>query len=167
MRTSTTEPKPARPTSLNLTNPKMKKHLMKPKEEGPLPVESDQEEEGEWYEDISDSSEEEGTTEEEVTAPPPLKKAKKETRWDIAPNADRQSQKNSEQTESASTEALRAKIFPILYAVFQKSRGRRQKHKIRNRSLRSLTKSCLYHNSETQLQRTLEDADSLLNKYCD
>ncbi|ALE15308.1 p22K [bottlenose dolphin adenovirus 2] len=87
MRTSTTEPKPARPTSLNLTNPKMKKHLMKPKEEGPLPVESDQEEEGEWYEDISDSSEEEGTTEEEVTAPPPLKKAKKETRWDIAPNA--------------------------------------------------------------------------------
>ncbi|AQQ73638.1 33K [Harbour porpoise adenovirus 1] len=157
----TTE-KPVRPTTLNLTNPKMKKPVEEP-EESQTPIESDQ---GEWFDEISGSSEDEGTTEEDRTTPP-LKKQKKETRWDIAPvSADTQKSKKSETCEAPATEALRSQIFPILYAVFQKSRGRRQKYKIRNRSLRSLTKSCLYHNSEAQLQRTLEDADALLNKYC-
>ncbi|AIE89133.1 L4 33K 14.6 kDa protein [Human adenovirus 55] len=32
--------------------------------------------------------------------------------------------------------------------------------------MRSLTRSCLYHKSEDQLQRTLEDAEALFNKYC-
>ncbi|AQQ73639.1 22K [Harbour porpoise adenovirus 1] len=75
----TTE-KPVRPTTLNLTNPKMKKPVEEP-EESQTPIESDQ---GEWFDEISGSSEDEGTTEEDRTTPP-LKKQKKETRWDIAP----------------------------------------------------------------------------------
>ncbi|WPC86532.1 33 kDa protein [Human adenovirus 34] len=68
--------------------------------------------------------------------------------------------------EPAQTRELRNRIFPTLYAIFQQSRGQEQELKIKNRSLRSLTRSCLYHKSEDQLQRTLEDAEALFNKYC-
>ncbi|AEK98460.1 33K [Titi monkey adenovirus ECC-2011] len=68
--------------------------------------------------------------------------------------------------EQGSTRALREKIFPTLYAIFQQGRGHSLDLKIKNRSLRSLTRSCLYHKSEDQLQRTLEDAEALFNKYC-
>lgn len=61
---------------------------------------------------------------------------------------------------------LRNKIFPTLYAIFQQSRGSPSALKIKNRSLRSLLKSCLYHKAEDQLRRTLEDAEALLQKYC-
>lgn len=64
------------------------------------------------------------------------------------------------------TRQLRNKIFPTLYAIFQRSRGTPETLKIRNRSLRSLFKSCLYHKTEAQLQRTSEDAEALLQKYC-
>ncbi|AMB43095.1 33K [Bat mastadenovirus WIV10] len=68
--------------------------------------------------------------------------------------------------EPATTKALREKIFPTLYAVFQQSRGQERDLKVKNRSLRSLTRSCLYHKSEAQLQRTLEDSEALFSKYC-
>ncbi|AAW33265.1 33 kDa protein [Human adenovirus B3] len=68
--------------------------------------------------------------------------------------------------EPAQTRELRNRIFPTLYAIFQQSRGQEQELKVKNRSLRSLTRSCLYHKSEDQLQRTLEDAEALFNKYC-
>lgn len=68
--------------------------------------------------------------------------------------------------EVSSTRALREKIFPTLYAIFQQGRGHSLDLKIKNRSLRSLTRSCLYHKNEDQLQRTLEDAEALFNKYC-
>ncbi|AFQ34472.1 splicing factor [Human mastadenovirus B] len=68
--------------------------------------------------------------------------------------------------EPAQTRELRNRIFPTLYAIFQQSRGQEHELKIKNRSLRSLTRSCLYHKSEDQLQRTLEDAEALFNKYC-
>ncbi|AEM06279.1 33K [Bat adenovirus 2] len=64
------------------------------------------------------------------------------------------------------TRQLRNRIFPTLYAIFQQSRGSPTAFKIKNRSLRSLLKSCLYHRSEDQLLRTQEDAEALLNKYC-
>lgn len=64
------------------------------------------------------------------------------------------------------TRELRNRIFPTLYAIFQQSRGQNQELKIKNRTLRSLTRSCLYHKSEDQLQRTLEDAEALFHKYC-
>ncbi|BBE29317.1 33K [Bat mastadenovirus] len=68
--------------------------------------------------------------------------------------------------DSQNTRHLRNLIFPTLYAIFQQSRGAPTALKIKNRSLRSLLKSCLYHKSEEQLQRTQEDAEALLNKYC-
>lgn len=68
--------------------------------------------------------------------------------------------------DSPETQKLRNQIFPTLYAIFQQTRGSSQTLKIKNRSLRSLLKSCLYHKTESQLQRTLEDADTLLHKYC-
>ncbi|AVQ69331.1 33 kDa protein [Human mastadenovirus E] len=68
--------------------------------------------------------------------------------------------------EPVQTRELRNRIFPTLYAIFQQSRGQEQELKVKNRSLRSLTRSCLYHKSEDQLQRTLEDAEALFNKYC-
>lgn len=64
------------------------------------------------------------------------------------------------------TRELRNRIFPTLYAIFQQSRGQQQELKVKNRSLRSLTRSCLYHKNEDQLQRTLEDAEALFHKYC-
>lgn len=69
-------------------------------------------------------------------------------------------------SEPATTKALREKIFPTLYAVFQQSRGQERDLKVKNRSLRSLTRSCLYHKSEAQLERTLEDSEALFSKYC-
>ncbi|AAT84632.1 33 kDa protein [Simian adenovirus 3] len=68
--------------------------------------------------------------------------------------------------EPPATRELRNRIFPTLYAIFQQSRGQQQELKIKNRTLRSLTRSCLYHKSEEQLQRTLEDAEALFQKYC-
>ncbi|AMQ95240.1 33K [Human adenovirus 40] len=68
--------------------------------------------------------------------------------------------------DSPATQELRKRIFPTLYAIFQQSRGQQLELKVKNRSLRSLTRSCLYHRSEDQLQRTLEDAEALFNKYC-
>ncbi|AIT70987.1 protein 33 kDa [Simian adenovirus DM-2014] len=68
--------------------------------------------------------------------------------------------------DSPSTKELRNRIFPTLYAIFQQSRGQEPELKIKNRSLRSLTRSCLYHKNEEQLQRTLDDAEALFNKYC-
>lgn len=68
--------------------------------------------------------------------------------------------------DSAATRQLRNQIFPTLYAIFQQSRGSAESYKIKNRSLRSLLRSCLYHKTEDQLRRTLEDANSLLQKYC-
>ncbi|APG53808.1 33K [simian adenovirus 55] len=68
--------------------------------------------------------------------------------------------------EPVATRELRNRIFPTLYAIFQQSRGKHQELKIKNRTLRSLTRSCLYHKSEDQLQRTLEDAEALFHKYC-
>lgn len=66
------------------------------------------------------------------------------------------------------TEELRKRIFPTLYAIFQQSRGQHPQRelKIKNRSFRSLTRSCLYHKREDQLQRTLDDAEALFSKYC-
>ncbi|AEL78846.1 33K protein [Human adenovirus 62] len=68
--------------------------------------------------------------------------------------------------EPSTTRELRNRIFPTLYAIFQQSRGQQQELKVKNRSLRSLTRSCLYHKNEDQLQRTLEDAEALFHKYC-
>lgn len=68
--------------------------------------------------------------------------------------------------ETSVTRKLRTEIFPTLYAIFQQSRGQPTSLKIKNRTLRSLIRSCLYHKSEDQLQRTQEDAEALLQKYC-
>lgn len=64
------------------------------------------------------------------------------------------------------TQALRDEIFPTLYATYQQSRAHPASLKIKNRTLRSLTRSCLYHKTEQQLRRTLADAESLFQKYC-
>ncbi|QKF54477.1 33K [Skunk adenovirus HUN/2009] len=68
--------------------------------------------------------------------------------------------------DNQETRSLRNRIFPTLYAIFQQSRGCPTAFKIKNRSLRSLLKSCLYHKNEAQLLRTQDDAEALLNKYC-
>lgn len=69
-------------------------------------------------------------------------------------------------SEPEATRQLRYEIFPTLYAVFQQSRGEERPKKIKNRTLRSLVRSCLYHKSEDQLVRTKKDAEALLQKYC-
>ncbi|UZF96931.1 33K [Bovine adenovirus 10] len=71
-----------------------------------------------------------------------------------------------ERKETRSPQELRNKIFPTLYAIFQQSRGYNKELKIKNRTLRSLTRSCLYHKREEQLQQTLVDAEALFDKYC-
>lgn len=68
--------------------------------------------------------------------------------------------------KTRSPQELRNKIFPTLYAIFQQSRGYNKELKIKNRTLRSLTRSCLYHKREEQLQQTLVDAEALFDKYC-
>lgn len=75
-------------------------------------------------------------------------------------------QKVSSAEDSDSTRELRDSIFSTLYAIFQQSRGQSADLKVKNRSLRSLTRSCLYYTNEDQLRRTQEDAEALFNKYC-
>lgn len=79
---------------------------------------------------------------------------------------DQNIQRPSSAEESDSNRELRDSIFPTLYAIFQQSRGQSADLKVKNRSLRSLTRSCLYYNDEKQLRRTQEDAEALFNKYC-
>lgn len=74
--------------------------------------------------------------------------------------------KKSKAKKPDTTKELRDAIFPTIYAIFQQSRGQDPDLKVKNRSLRSLTRSCLYYNNEDQLRRTLEDAEALFNKYC-
>lgn len=66
--------------------------------------------------------------------------------------------------------SLRENIFPTIYAIFQQARGFHGglsgRLKVRNRTLRSLTRSCLYHRAPEQLLRTRQDAEELLSKYC-
>nr|WGN96504.1 33K protein [Lemur mastadenovirus]WGN96538.1 33K protein [Lemur mastadenovirus] len=90
-------------------------------------------------------------------------------RWDQVrsrPARKRQKASVTHGQDSYSTKELRDRIFPTLYAIFQQSRGSSRELKIKNRSFRSLTRSCLYHKTEAQLQKTLEDAESLFEKYC-
>ncbi|ACJ14521.1 33k [Murine adenovirus 3] len=64
---------------------------------------------------------------------------------------------------------VRDEIFVTIYATFQRARALdldTYSLKIRNRTLRSLTRSCLYHQQESQLQRTKRDAEALLAKHC-
>ncbi|AXI68664.1 33K [Polar bear adenovirus 1] len=86
-------------------------------------------------------------------------------RWDQK-EKQRDPEEKRSTTENLNTQKLREQIFPTLYAIFQQTRGKKTALKIKNRSLRSLTRSCLYHNTEDQLHRTLEDAEALFEKYC-
>lgn len=66
---------------------------------------------------------------------------------------------------------LREHIFPTIYAAFQQCRGGHgglcsDTVKVRNRTLRSLTRSCLYHRKIEQLERTRKDAEELLQRLC-
>lgn len=66
---------------------------------------------------------------------------------------------------------LRESIFPTIYAAFQQCRGGHgglcsDTVKVRNRTLRSLTRSCLYHRKIEQLERTRKDAEELLQRLC-
>ncbi|AWO77113.1 33K [Tree shrew adenovirus 1] len=125
--------------------------------------------------DISTMSEDLSEEEEELPPPlPPKKKAASKSRWDQLAKTPHSSpidsakapRVNAASEESPRTKELRDRIFPTLYAIFQQSRGRTSTLKIKNRTLRSLTRSCLYHKREDQLQRTLEDAEALFSKYC-
>lgn len=68
--------------------------------------------------------------------------------------------------KSDNHERLRNQIFPTLYAIYQQTRGQKKEFKIKNRTLWSLTRSCLYHKQESQLLRTLEDSEALFEKCC-
>ncbi|ALE30369.1 33K [Simian adenovirus 13] len=139
--------------------------------------------EEEWDSLASDEGEAEAETEEASVAKPSLAKRVSNVtttsdqrtvsrRWDstnAAPAGKTLSlpkQNKKQVKEPPSTKELRNRIFPTLYAIFQQSRGQEPELKIKNRSLRSLTRSCLYHKNEEQLQRTLDDAEALFNKYC-
>ncbi|AGK27178.1 33K [Simian mastadenovirus C] len=104
--------------------------------------------------------------------PTPGGSRKASRRWDTtgSPKKSKASSRSatafSAAKDSPAARELRNRIFPTLYAIFQQSRGQQQELKIKNRSLRSLTRSCLYHRREDQLQRTLDDAEALFNKYC-
>ncbi|QDZ17472.1 33K [Ovine adenovirus 8] len=80
--------------------------------------------------------------------------------------SEEEDEEEEDEEEEDEDEKLRELIFPTLYAIFQQTRAQRCHLKVKNRSLRSLTRSCLYHNREDQLQRTLTDAETLLSKYC-
>lgn len=74
-------------------------------------------------------------------------------------------------TDSSSLSQLREQIFPTIYAAFQQCRGGNgglcsNAVKVRNRTLRSLTRSCLYHRKLEQLERTQRDAEELLERLC-
>ncbi|ALE30298.1 33K [Simian adenovirus 8] len=149
------------------------------------------EEEEDWEESLGETEEEaEGTDEEPAEeetpnaaaplrsgagsktprtppAPPKLPPKKASRRWDAKPSAPAASVGKMMAGQRRQRGAYcSTRIFPTLYAIFQQSRGQRHELKIKNRTLRSLTRSCLYHRREDQLQRTLEDAEALFNKYC-
>ncbi|AGT76328.1 splicing factor [Human mastadenovirus D] len=165
------------------------------KKQEPLVEEMEEEwdsqaEEDEWEEETEEEDleevEEEQATEQPVAAPsapaaPPVTDttsaapAKPPRRWDrVKGDAKKKSEVRGvaggglriAANEPLTTRELRNRIFPTLYAIFQQSRGQQQELKVKNRSLRSLTRSCLYHKNEDQLQRTLEDAEALFHKYC-
>ncbi|AGT75477.1 splicing factor [Human mastadenovirus D] len=155
------------------------------KKQEPLVEEMEEEwdsqaEEDEWEEEEEEELEEvqqEQATEQPVAAPsapaaPPVKPPR---RWDqVKGDANKKQVRGVAgrgglriaADEPFTTRELRNRIFPTLYAIFQQSRGQQQELKVKNRSLRSLTRSCLYHKNEDQLQRTLEDAEALFHKYC-
>lgn len=99
-----------------------------------------------------------------AAAPPEA--PKKRPRQHGPKSSDRPLRPAAPEGEPLTTQQLRTRIFPTLYAIFQQSRGKPTALKIKNRTLRSLIRSCLYHKSEDQLQRTQEDAEALLRKYC-
>ncbi|AGT78006.1 splicing factor [Human mastadenovirus D] len=166
------------------------------KKQEPLVEEMEEEwdsqaEEDEWEEETEEEEleevEEEQATEQPVAAPsapaaPPVTDttsaapAKPPRRWDRVKGDAKKKQVRGvaggggglriAANEPSTTRELRNRIFPTLYAIFQQSRGQQQELKVKNRSLRSLTRSCLYHKNEDQLQRTLEDAEALFHKYC-
>ncbi|QFX65720.1 p33K [Mastadenovirus porcusquartum] len=135
----------------------------------------------------SESETELSLEEGELRTPEQTPKAKpvKKRRWDLMPEdaaaikdsflepagkrkAHRQPRPRSPSPRpDPAIKALQNQIFPTLYTVFQQiqAQGGKQ-YTVRNRTFRSLVKSCLYHQSETQLRRTLEDADKLFQKYC-
>ncbi|AGT77962.1 splicing factor [Human mastadenovirus D] len=165
------------------------------KKQEPLVEEMEEEwdsqaEEDEWEEETEEEEleevEEEQATEQPVAAPsapaaPPVTDTtsapvKPPRRWDRVKGDAKKKQVRGvaggggglriAANEPLTTRELRNRIFPTLYAIFQQSRGQQQELKVKNRSLRSLTRSCLYHKNEDQLQRTLEDAEALFHKYC-
>ncbi|ACY04477.1 33K [Human adenovirus 36] len=163
------------------------------KKQEPLVEEMEEEwdsqaEEDEWEEETEEEEleevEEEQATEQPVAAPSaPAAPAVTDTtsapvkpprRWDRVKGDAKKKQVRGvaggglriAANEPSTTRELRNRIFPTLYAIFQQSRGQQQELKVKNRSLRSLTRSCLYHKNEDQLQRTLEDAEALFHKYC-
>ncbi|AGT77435.1 splicing factor [Human mastadenovirus D] len=166
------------------------------KKQEPLVEEMEEEwdsqaEEDEWEEETEEEEleevEEEQATEQPVAAPSApaapavtdttsAAPAKPPRRWDrVKGDAKKKSEVRGvagggglriAANEPLTTRELRNRIFPTLYAIFQQSRGQQQELKVKNRSLRSLTRSCLYHKNEDQLQRTLEDAEALFHKYC-
>ncbi|AIA22361.1 p33k [California sea lion adenovirus 1] len=111
----------------------------------------------------------------------PVPQNLKKRRWDLVPEADiheesslqpihpKKGRKTNQEfpNQNNAVKALQAQIFPTLYATFQQiqAQGGKQ-YTIRNRTFRSLVKSCLYHQAEGQLRRTLEDAEKLFKKYC-
>ncbi|AGT77877.1 splicing factor [Human mastadenovirus D] len=149
---------------------------------------SQAEEEDEWEEESTEEEEleeveEEQATEQPVAAPSApaapavtdttsAAPAKPPRRWDRVKGDGKHERQVAggglriAANEPSTTRELRNRIFPTLYAIFQQSRGQQQELKVKNRSLRSLTRSCLYHKNEDQLQRTLEDAEALFHKYC-
>ncbi|AMB43161.1 33K [Bat mastadenovirus WIV12] len=116
----------------------------------------------------SQASLEEGEIPQSPPIPPQPAAPKKKSRWDIK-YSNSEARKTSLKAANASTaaaEKLRNSIFPTIYAIFQQSRGQDKQLKIKNRTLRSLTRSCFYHKNEAQLLRTRRDAELLLQKYC-
>ncbi|AGK27142.1 33K [Baboon adenovirus 3] len=152
--------------------------------------EASEDEEMEGWDSLDEVEEEEEVEDEPIGEKPPASSAlspsrlaktrvptpggsrKASRRWDTtgSPKKSKASSRSatafSAAKDSPAARELRNRIFPTLYAIFQQSRGQQQELKIKNRSLRSLTRSCLYHRREDQLQRTLDDAEALFNKYC-
>ncbi|AP_000355.1 33K [Murine mastadenovirus A] len=88
---------------------------------------------------------------------------------DTAPPTKKRRRRLSTPAASDPLQALRDDIFVTIYATFQRVRALgldTYSLKVRNRTLRSLTRSCLYHQQESQLERTKRDAEALLSKHC-
>lgn len=107
-------------------------------------------------------------------APPPTKRRPTATtggRSGRAASAAPQ-RRRQQPPDSSSLTQLREQIFPTIYAAFQQCRGGvngglcSNTVKVRNRTLRSLTRSCLYHRKLEQLERTQRDAEELLERLC-